>query len=164
MEKMVLVDLETQDFPVESGIYEVACLAVINYEIVDTLYLGKEIPNYTGSRKYGYGFYNISRDLESIDKFQKFLLKYPYPLVAHNCRFDRGFLVHYKWIPENYPFYCSIDALKHSRIRFSSYSLNNLVKQLNIAINTTHTAMDDILNLYKILKKLRPHVWRPVNR
>lgn len=70
MEKMVLVDLETQDFPVESGIYEVACLAVINYEIVDTLYLGKEIPNYTGSRKYGYGFYNISRDLEALISFK----------------------------------------------------------------------------------------------
>ncbi len=40
MEKMVLVDLETQNFSVESGIYEVACLAIVNYEIVDSLYLG----------------------------------------------------------------------------------------------------------------------------
>ena len=43
-DKMLLIDLETQNFPVESGIYEVACLVVENYEVVDQLYLGKEIP------------------------------------------------------------------------------------------------------------------------
>lgn len=164
MVKMVLVDLETQNFSVESGIYEVACLAIVNYEIVDSLYLGKEIPNYIGPRKYGYGFYNISRDKEAIEKFQRFINKHPYPLVAHNCRFDRGFLVHYKWIPTSYPFYCSIEALKNSRIYFRSYSLDILVKSLRIATSTTHNAMDDIINLYKVLKKLKPHVWKPVNQ
>ncbi|WP_260508333.1 hypothetical protein [Listeria booriae] len=40
MDNMILIDIETQSFNVESGIYEVACLVVENYNIVDSLYLG----------------------------------------------------------------------------------------------------------------------------
>ena len=39
MEKMILVDLETQDFRVETGIYEVACMVIEDDQIVETLYL-----------------------------------------------------------------------------------------------------------------------------
>ena len=42
MNNMILIDLETQDFDVRSGIYEVACLAVEDYRVVDQLYLGKK--------------------------------------------------------------------------------------------------------------------------
>ena len=42
LDKMLLIDLETQSFSVESGIYEVACLVVENFEVIDKLYLGKK--------------------------------------------------------------------------------------------------------------------------
>jgi hypothetical protein len=86
---MILLDIETQSFHVESGIYEVACLVVENYKIVDKLYLGKEIEGYQGERKYGFGFKNICQDQQSINTFKKFLDRYSYPIVAHNCPYVR---------------------------------------------------------------------------
>lgn len=160
LDKMVLIDLETQDFSVKTGIFEVACLAVEDYEIVDRLYLGKEIPGYTGKKNYGFGFYNISRDQECIRKFQAFMQKYPYPMVAHNCSFDRKFLVYYQWLPEDYPAYCSISAIKKADSTLGSYALNNLVRHFGVAEEVEHTAMSDIENLYKLLKILKPQTWK----
>jgi NAD-dependent DNA ligase (contains BRCT domain type II) len=159
---MLLVDLETQSFPVETGIYEVACLVVENYEIVDKLYLGKEIPGYKGDKRYGFGFYDISEDAQYISIFKEFINKYPYPLVAHNCPFDRKFLVYYKWIEENYPTYCSMRAIRMADGSLGSYALNNLVKHYNVADEVQHTAMSDIENVYKILKVIKPQSWLPV--
>jgi DNA polymerase III epsilon subunit-like protein len=162
LDKMLLIDIETQNFPVESGIYEVACLAVENYEIVDRLYLGKEIPGYKGERNYGFGFCDISEDEEYIDKFKKFLNKYPYPIVAHNCPFDRKFLVHYQWISGEYPAYCSMRAIRMTDNTLGSYALNNLVKHYKVAGDVEHTAMSDIENVYKILRILKPKTWLSV--
>lgn len=162
MDKMVLIDLETQDFRVQTGIYEVACLAVENYEIVDRLYLAKEIPGYKGKRKYGFGFYNISRDAAYISMFKEFMQKYPYPIVAHNCSFDRKFLVYYQWLPADYPAYCSIRAIKAADGSLSSYALDYLVRHFNIATAAEHTAMSDIENLYRVLKIIKPQTWIPL--
>jgi len=162
LDKMVLIDLETQDFRVETGIYEVACLAVENYEIVGRLYLAKEIPGYRGQRKYGFGFYNISRDPEYISRFQDFMEKHPYPIVAHNCSFDRKFLVYYRWLPADYPAYCSIQAIKAADGSLPSYALDYLVRHFHLAPAADHTAMSDTENLYRILKILRPRTWIPL--
>jgi DNA polymerase III epsilon subunit-like protein len=162
LDKMFLIDLETQDFSVHSGIYEVACLAVENYEIVDRLYLGKEIPDYNGIRNYGFGFYDISNDKEYISKFKEFLRKYPYPIVAHNCPFDRKFLVYYQWISEGYPTYCSMRAIRAADNTLESYALQNLVQHYEVSEEVEHTAMSDIENVYNILKKVRPEIWIPV--
>ncbi|MHB9148365.1 MAG: BRCT domain-containing protein [Candidatus Amoebophilus sp.] len=162
VDKMLLIDLETQDFPVESGIYEVACLVVENYEVVDQLYLGKEIPGYTGEKRYGFGFYDISEDEEHVGKFKEFLNKYPYPIVAHNCPFDRKFLAYYQWIVEGYPAYCSMRAIRMADNTLGSYALHNLVKHYNVCERVEHTAMSDIENVYKILKIVKPHTWLPV--
>ncbi len=148
MDKMILIDLETQDFSVKSGIYEVACLVVENYEIVDKLYLGKKIPNYKGIKGYGYGFYDISEDINYMNNFKDFLKKYPYPLVAHNCPFDRKFLVYYEWIKEDYPAYCSMRALRNSNQQLDSYSLQNLVRHYGIAEQVEHNSMSDVENVY----------------
>ena len=159
---MLLLDLETQNFPVETGIYEVACLVVENYEIVDKLYLGKEIVGYKGEKNYGFGFHDISKDEVYISKFKEFVDKYPYPIVAHNCPFDRKFLVHYRWIKEDYETYCSMRAIRMTDSTLDSYALNNLVKYYKVAKTVDHTAMSDIENVYKILKILKPHTWLPV--
>lgn len=162
LDKMLLIDLETQDFSVHSGIFEVACLVLENYEVVDHLYLGKEILNYKGEKRYGFGFYDISEDEEYINKFKEFLNRYPYPIVAHNCPFDRKFLVYYEWIPENYPTYCSMRAIRMANKTLESYSLLNLVNHYDVAQDVQHTAMSDIENVYKLLKIIKPQTWLPV--
>jgi DNA polymerase III alpha subunit (gram-positive type) len=162
LDKMILIDLETQDFSVHTGIFEVACLVVENYEVVDQLYLGKEIQGYKGKRNYGFGFYDISKDEEHINKFKAFLSKYPYPIVAHNCPFDRKFLVHYEWVAQDYPAYCSMRAIRMADKTLGSYALHNLVKHYKVANEVLHTALSDIENVYKILKIVKPQAWLPV--
>jgi DNA polymerase III epsilon subunit-like protein len=162
MKNMILVDLETQDFDVRTGIYEVACLVIEDYRVVDQLYLAKKIDGYTGSTRYGFGHHNISRDRDSIARFKAFLAKYPYPLVAHNAPFDRKFLLYYRWIDRNYPAYCSIQAIKREISHLRSYSLQNLIRHFNIGEEVDHTAMSDTMNLYKLLCIVRPGTWVPL--
>lgn len=159
MEKMILIDLETQDFHVNSGIFEVACMAIENYKIVDTLYIAKDVEGYKGSKKYGKGFHNICEDLESIKVFEKFIQRYNYPLVAHNCPFDRKFLVHYSWINEEYPMYCSMRAIRNQLPNLESYSMSNLIKYFNVEENESHTALGDINMLFNILVQVKPEKW-----
>lgn len=162
MDKMLLIDLETQSFPVTSGIFEVACLAVENFVVIDKLYLGKEIKGYDGPRIYGFGFYDISQDKDTISEFQGFIKKHPYPLVAHNCPFDKKFLVYYGWVPEKYPFYCSMRAVRYEDNSLDSYALASLLSEYGIAEATEHQAMSDVLNLYKLLSQVKPSNWFPV--
>lgn len=159
---MILIDLETQNFPVESGIYEVACLVVRDYEIIDTLYLANEIEGYLAPRTHGYGFYDISQNDEYIIQFIEFISKYPYALVAHNCPFDKKFLVYYGWVDEDYLFYCSMRAMRRHYTTLESYSMEELLKYFGIAEVTDHRAMSDVQNLYRLLKRARPDEWIPV--
>lgn len=159
MDNFIIIDLETQSFNVERGIYEVACMVVENYTIVDELYFGFKIEGYVGSTKYGKGFHNIARDIEVVELFKTMLSKYPYPLVAHNCAFDRKFLLHYDWIDETYPTYCSIRAIKHSYKGLKSYSMENLMKEFDIDSTEAHTAFGDVKALFEILDQVRPTVW-----
>lgn len=162
MKRMLLIDLETQSFPVESGIYEVACLAVEDYEIVDSLYLSKEIDGYFAPRSYGYGYHDISQNDKYIIKFRDFLLDYPYPLVAHNCPFDKRFLLYYGWVDQDYPFYCAMRAIRRHERFLESYAMGELVKHFGIAEMTDHRAMSDVKNLYELLRIIRPREWIPV--
>lgn len=162
MREMLLLDLETQCYPVESGIYEVACVVVRDYEIVDQLYLGKEIDGYLGDKRWGYGFYDISEDEESIAQFRDFILRHPYPIVAHNCGFDKKFLLYYNWIENDYPFYCSIRAIRRAVPSLDSYALDKLVSFYKIARTTEHRALDDTLHLYELLKLIKPETWLKV--
>lgn len=160
--EMLLLDLETQSYPVESGIYEVACLAVRDYEVVDQLYLGKEIDGYIGDKRWGNGFYDISEDEESMARFQDFVLRYPYPIVAHNCGFDKKFLLYYEWVENGYAFYCSIRAIRREVSSLDSYALDKLVSFFEIAEKTEHRAMADTLHLYELLKLIKPEIWLKV--
>lgn len=162
MNEMILIDLETQSFDVESGIYEVACLAVKDNEIVDRLYLGVEIPDYTGKRKYGFGFENISADSLSIKAFQEFVFKYNYPLVAHNCSFDRKFLIHYNWIDDEYPMFCSMRAIRSTFPNLERYNLSSLFDHCKVRTGHRHTAFGDVEGLRRVLLTLNPTNWYQV--
>lgn len=162
MKDMLLLDLETQSYPVESGIYEVACLALRDYEIVDQLYLGKEIEGYRGDKRWGYGFHDISGDPESIARFREFVAQHPFPIVAHNCGFDKKFLLHYGWVESDYPFYCAMRAVRRAVPSLESYALPKLVSLYDIAATVEHRALSDVLNLYELLRLIRPQVWLKV--
>lgn len=161
---MILIDIETQDFCVEAGIYEVACVVVQDFEIVDQLYLGLQIEDWEGERTYGFGFHDISDHDVSVSTFKSLIEKYNLPLVAHNCPFDRKFLVHYNWIPEDYPCYCSMRAIRNSIGDLGSYSLANLVQHFKIADQVTHKAFDDVTNVFEILKIVKPETWIKVGQ
>lgn len=162
MNKMLLVDLETQSFPVESGIFEVAGLAVVDYKIVGELYLGKEIKGYSGKKTHGFGFHDISQDENCVCIFQDFVAEFNFPIVAHNCPFDKKFLLYYGWVAEDYPFFCSMRAIRNEIDYLDSYSMAYLVEHFGIAENTDHQAMSDVLNLYKLLSVIKPKQWIPV--
>lgn len=162
MQNMILIDLETQDFSVDSGIYEVAALVVENWVIKDKFYLGivdDETEIHSG---YGYGYRDISRNQSCIEKFKIFIEQYNYPLVAHNGSFDRKFLVYYGWISEDYPFFDSIRAIKYTNSKLFSYSMEHLIDFLDTGKSQTHTAMSDIEILYDILNFFRPDRWIPI--
>lgn len=159
MNKMVLIDLETQDFPVESGIFEVACLVVENYEIVNSFYLGRKLDHYEGPLDFGRGFEDISLDSKSVDQFKQFMIQYPYPLVAHNCPFDKKFLKYYQWVSEDQLFYCSMRAIRYEVKGLKSYSMKHLIKHLKILNEDAHTAMGDVMTLFELLKQIQPRLW-----
>lgn len=164
MNEMVLIDIETQSFEIESGIYEVAALAVKNGEIIDKLYLGKIEDESMIHMGYGSGYYNISEDEKSIKKFKEFINKYNYPMVAHNGSFDRKFLVAYEWLDEDYPFYDSIRAIKYKNSKLFSYSIAHIKDYLALEEEQIHMAMSDVEMLYKILKEFNPDIWIPIGQ
>ncbi|WP_241433647.1 3'-5' exonuclease [Listeria floridensis] len=156
---MIIFDLETQSFPVESGIYEVACLAIENYEIVDKLYLGIPIEGYQGSTRFGYGFRDISLNQGAIREFQEFTGRYRYPLVAHNCPFDKKFLEYYHWATKELEFYCSMRAIKHQAPGLDSYSLGKLIRHFGVGSDASHTAFEDVTSLLAVLRLVKPETW-----
>lgn len=162
MENFILIDLETQNFFVESGIYEVAALVVRNWDVVDSFYLGIVEDESQIHMGYGIGYEDISRNTECIEKFKEFLDKYKYPLVAHNASFDRKFLVYYEWIGEDYPFYDSIRAIKYANSKLLSYSLAHLKDFVGIENPQKHTAMEDVELTLDVLKYFKPERWFPV--
>lgn len=162
MDKFILIDLETQSFMVETGIYEVAALVVENWEVVDKFYLGVVEDESKVHYGYGYGYSNISKNDKYTSEFKEFLKKYNYPLVAHNASFDRKFLLYYEWIEEDYPFYDSIRAIKYSNSKLFSYSLAHLKDFLNITLPQTHTAMEDVELTLEVLKYFKPERWIPI--
>lgn len=162
MNNMILIDLETQSFEVESGIYEVAALAVKNGEIIDKLYLAIVEDESLIHEGFGAGFKEISNNTEIMNEFKTFLNKYSYPLVAHNGSFDRKFLVYYNWIDENYPFYDSIRAIKYKNPKLFSYSLEYLIDFFDINNKKLHHSMNDVLILHDILNIVKPDIWIPI--
>ena len=162
MDKMIIIDLETQSFEVEFGIYEVAAIVVEKGKIIDNLYLAIVEDESLIHQGYGLGFKEISTNTEFILRFQEFLNKYPYPLVAHNGSFDRKFLVYYNWINQDYPFYDSIRAIKYKNPKLFSYSLEYLIDFLGLEDEKLHHSMNDVLILHKILNIIQPDIWIPI--
>ena len=162
MQKMLLLDIETGGFQVEDGIFEVAVLVVEDGQIVDSLHLGEIEDENEIHEGMGAGYACISKNEYYISKFQSFVTKYPYPVIAHNASFDRKFLVHYGWISEEAPFYDSVRAIKSACPYLFGYSLDYLVNYFGIERGNAHTAIDDVHVLFKILEAAQPNQWLPL--
>lgn len=92
-------------------------------------------------------FYEIARNIVEITEGCIF--------VAHNVRFDYGFLQH-EFSELGYTYSRKLlDTVRLSRMSFPglrSYSLGNLIKAFNLSVNARHRALEDALATTEILK------------
>ena len=72
-------------------------------------------------------------------------------IIAHNARFDRGFVV--RLFPEaaSIKWACSMDGVGWYRKGFSSKGLQQLLAQHRIAVDVTHRALADARNTLALL-------------
>lgn len=82
------------------------------------------------------------------------------PLIAHNAKFDAGFLVYHSHLNEillpSISVYCSYLMSKSSFPNLSSYKLKNLSEHFHIKLERHHRALDDTWAcLYLVLACLR---------
>lgn len=162
MENMILLDIETLDFGVESGIYEVALMIIEDGEVILTEHIAEAEDETLIDLGMGEGYKDISKDELKKKQFQNIINTYNYPLVAHNIPFDRKFLVHYGWLDEDYECYDSIRAIKYENPDLFSYSLDYLLSFYNIERPLTHIALDDVKALYEIIMAVKPKLWVPL--
>ncbi|MFP3727694.1 BRCT domain-containing protein [Priestia filamentosa] len=162
LDKMLLVDIETGDFDVDSGIYEVAVLVVENGNIVETGHIAEVVDENSIHLGMGSGYKNIAMDELKRKQFQQLVQTYPYPIVAHNISFDRKFLVHYEWLDEDYQCFDSVRAIKYANPHLFRHTLSYLLSYYNIERPLTHVALDDVMALYDVLMLVKPSRWFPL--
>lgn len=156
---MILVDLETGSFQVESGIFEVGVAVIQNGTIIKEFHWGEVEDESIIHLGKGSGYKECSYNENFIQEFKNVICTYELPLVAHNAPFDRKFLTHYGWISQDYPFYDSIRAIKTALPGLESYSIEALVNHFKIETGYLHTACEDVEVLFKIIDIVKPTKW-----
>lgn len=156
---MIIVDIETGGFDVESGIMEVAAIVIENDIVKDSIHIGIVYDEELICNGYGDGYEEISENEECIGKFKDFVSKYNYPIIAHNANFDRKFLVHYGWLDSNYPVYDSMRAIRYENPNLFSYAMEYLLNYYDLDNTQSHTAIKDVYDLYNIIKHVNPSIW-----
>ncbi|MGJ9460466.1 BRCT domain-containing protein [Oceanobacillus sp. CF4.6] len=162
MKNMILLDIETGDFNVESGIYEVALLVIKDEKIITSEHIAVVEDEASIHLGMGEGYTDISENPSKIRQFKNIIDTYKYPIVAHNVSFDRKFLVHYGWLEDDYECYDSLRAIKYANPHLFSYSLRYLVAFYNTKQPLTHVALDDVKALYEVIIKANPTRWIPL--
>lgn len=162
MKNMILLDIETMDFSVDFGIYEVALIVIENGEIVLTEHLAEVEDESLIHLGMGEGYANICEDESKKRRFKEIINDYNYPVVAHNVSFDRKFLVHYGWLDEEYECYDSLRAIKYENPHLFSYTLEYLMDFYEVNLPSTHIAIDDVYALYEVISKVNPKMWLPL--
>ncbi|BBN99608.1 BRCT domain-containing protein [Sporolactobacillus terrae] len=162
MLNMILLDIETGDFDVDSGIYEVALQVVENGKVIESEHIAEVEDENSIHQGMGAGYAQIAHDETKKKRFRAIINKYKYPIVAHNVTFDRKFLVHFGWLDEDYKCYDSVRAIKYANPDLFSYSLGYLLRFYEIKHPLTHIALDDVKALYKVIQKANPTVWIPL--
>lgn len=165
MERCIIIDIETpHSLEVKDGIREVAAIVVEYYKIIDSLHLAMIVDEEDYKNGYGSGLEAIETNEEYKIKFKMFIAKYNYPLVAHNASFEKRFLSYWNWLDEEQDIYCSMRAIRYEVPSLARYGMEDLLKNFNIKESQQHTAMQDILDLLEILKKVKPNQWIPLGK
>lgn len=150
MTNLVYVDLETGGIPVTTGIYEVGLIATVDGHIVDSLTIGLPINPSRLNEGMGQGYACISDEDIYINQFKSFMAKHPYPFVAHNASFDKGFLVHYGWVESNAIFHDTLERFRNiiPKTDIANYKLATILDYYGVQVEgTLHTAMADLKGL-----------------
>ncbi|MDO5039423.1 3'-5' exonuclease [Clostridium sp.] len=162
-ERFIIVDIETpMSFKKEDGIREIAAVVVEDYRVIDTLHLKKVIDEQEYKKGYGNGLEAIEEDEEIKEKFKALVKKYKCPLLAHNASFDRKFLKHWGFVDDKQKFYCSLNTIR-AMVKLDSYKLVDLLKYYGIKDGQEHNAIQDVLDLLELLKKLKPEKWQTID-
>ncbi|MFE7083266.1 BRCT domain-containing protein [Priestia megaterium] len=159
---MILLNIETGYFDVDSGIYEVALLVIEKGEIILSEHIAEVEDEASIDLGIGKGYVDISQNQFKKEQFRKVINTYNYPIVAHNVSFDRKFLVHYGWLDENYECYDSVRAIRYTNPHLFSYSLGYLLNFHNMNRPLNHTALDDVRALHEVILKINPTIWIPL--
>lgn len=161
-ERFILLDIETPNsFKSEDGIREVALIAVEDYRVIDSLHLAIITDDEMYKKGYGMGLKAIEEDEKLKGKFQLFISKYKYPIIAHNASFDRRFLRDWNWVEDKIEFYCSRDNIK-ANVDLESYKLEYLLNYYGITKKQEHNAIQDVLALLELLKVVKIDKWIPL--
>ena len=159
MNNVILISVETDDFNINAGMYEVAAIVCNENRVVERFYLGivenESLINYG----HGFGYKNLARDKGSIDKFNSFIIKYNYPIIAYNGDFTRMILIKYGWISESYDFYDLKKSTEDSLSIYKSYSLDYLLYELHIEKSDLSTVRGKVEDLYNAFKKIKLDQW-----
>lgn len=89
------------------------------------------------------------------DKVRDLLSRAQY-LIAHNAKFDRGFLV--RLFPEvrRKEWRCSMDGINWRQKRYPSKGLQQLLARHGIAVDTAHRALADVRSTLALLEYVQP--------
>jgi DNA polymerase-3 subunit epsilon len=155
---LIAIDLETTGLsPLVDRIIEIALFKVTkdSCEVFQTL-INPEIP----IPPHTTAIHNITDEMvtnapllnDVLDELKSFVGHYP--IVAHNAKFDLGFIVmgmqKGKLPLAANPIYCSCKLSRHTHKETSNHKLATLVKELDIPLVNHHRALDDAFASLKV--------------
>tara|TARA_R110002072_G_scaffold534_6_gene3893 strand:- start:70528 stop:71457 length:930 start_codon:yes stop_codon:yes gene_type:complete len=158
---VVVLDLETTGLsPLVDKIIEISAVKFTpsGVEVFDELVNPKmEIPQYTIDI-HGIQDHQVA-DKATIDEVLPRFLDFcgNLPLIAHNAKFDTGFLVfdmHQNGIQaKRNKVFCTIKMSRFAFPKMKSHKLGNLCKELEIPLENHHRALDDAVADLMVLAK-----------
>ena len=165
MDKYIIIDIETPySFSVEDGIREVAAIVICNHMVVDKLHLAIILDEEEYKAGYGSGLEAIEENDVLKSAFRDFIERHNCPLVAHNAPFDKRFLCYWDWLEFDFPFYCTLSAIRRKVPGLSSYGMSNLMSFYGIKREQQHTALQDVVDLYALIEIIQPTEWIQVGQ
>ena len=157
-----ILDLETTGIsPITEKITEVGIIKIKNGEVIDEFecFVNPEKPIPTRVVEITHITDDMVKDAETIDKVIPKIIDFmgDSVLVAHNAKFDMGFLKH-NFEQYGYKFeYTYIDTLPLAKAifpEFKKFKLGIIAEKLGIKVDVAHRALDDVKTLVGVFNKM----------